>query len=418
MLRFVHAADLHLDSPLRGLERYDGAPVDRIRAASRAAFENLVELCLHEKAAFLLIAGDVFDGDWRDYSTGLFFASRLSRLREAGVRVILVRGNHDAASQITRHLELPENCIELASDVPQTVELADLGVAIFGQSFATKAVSDDLASRYPERIADSFCIGLLHTALTGRDGHAPYAPCRVETLVAKGYDYWALGHVHQREIVCTEPYVVFPGNLQGRHARETGEKGATLVTVEGRRIARVEHRALDVVRWCRVRVGAEDASDADAILDGARELLEREREAAGGRLLAARVSIDGPTRAHGEMVSDPDGFENRLRMIANDLGDVWIERVIVETSPEIDLEALRGRDDALGLLARALAEARTDDTALLSLAQGLDELRKELPSELKIGDDALRLDDPAYLRAALADVERLLLPLLLEGAEP
>jgi exonuclease SbcD len=418
MLRFVHAADLHLDSPLRGLERYDGAPADRIRAASRAALENLVDLCIEERAAFLLIAGDVFDGDWRDYSTGLFFASRLSKLREAGVRVILARGNHDAASQITRHLELPENCVELGSDAPEAVELEDLGVTVFGQSFAAKVVTDDLASRYPERRDGAFSIGLLHTALTGRDGHAPYAPCRVETLIAKGYDYWALGHVHAREVVATDPHIVFPGNLQGRHVRETGEKGATLVTVENRRIVALEHRALDVVRWHKLVVDAGDAGDTDAVLERARGALEGARDSAGGRLVAARVVIGGSTGAHGEIGADPEGFENRLRMIANDLGDVWVERVRLETSAFLDYETLRQRDDALGLLARAIARARTDDAALLALSSGLDELRKQLPSELKTGDDALRLDDPVYLRAALDDVERFLLPLLLEGTEP
>src|SRR3972149_747737 len=108
-MKFIHVADIHLDSPLRGLERYEGAPVAELRGATREALESLVRVSLEERVDFVLIAGDVYDGDWRDYNTGLFFARQMTRLREAGIPVLLIRGNHDAASQITRELRLPEN---------------------------------------------------------------------------------------------------------------------------------------------------------------------------------------------------------------------------------------------------------------------------------------------------------------------
>src|SRR4051812_29910913 len=113
-MKFVHAADLHLDSPLRGLDRYEGAPVEQLRGATRRALENLVALCLSEKADFLLLAGDLYDGGWKDYRTGLFFAAQMSRLRAADIPVFFVRGNHDAESNITRSLRLPENVRELS----------------------------------------------------------------------------------------------------------------------------------------------------------------------------------------------------------------------------------------------------------------------------------------------------------------
>ena len=150
-MKFVHAADLHLDSPLRGLARYEGAPVGALRLATRRAFQNLVELCLEERAAFLLIAGDVYDGDWRDYGTGLFFAAELSKLRAADIPVVLLRGNHDAESQIARHLQYPDNVHNLAVHAPQTLELATLGVCVHGQGFATKAVTSDSQARTPRR---------------------------------------------------------------------------------------------------------------------------------------------------------------------------------------------------------------------------------------------------------------------------
>ena len=222
-LRFVHAADLHLDSPLHGLVRYDGAPVDEVRAATRRAFDNLVQLALGtgpgERADFVLLAGDLYDGDWNDYTTGLYFTSAVSRLAEEGVDVLVVRGNHDAASRMTRALRLPPRVRMLRDDQPETVVLEHLGVAVHGQSFAAGRIDTDLTPSYPARIGRLFNVGMLHTSLNGRAGHDPYAPTDVASLRRKDYDYWALGHVHAAEVVSRDPWVVFPGNTQGRSVR-------------------------------------------------------------------------------------------------------------------------------------------------------------------------------------------------------
>jgi DNA repair protein SbcD/Mre11 len=220
-MKLVHAADLHLDSALHGLARYESAPAEEIRGATRRAFTNLVTLCLEERVALLVISGDLFDGDWRDISTGLFFSAQLSKLCEAGIKVVWIRGNHDAVSQIRRSVRLPQAVIELAANHAETRVFDELGIAVHGQSFVKRDVTEDLAAGYPPRVAGALNVGLLHTALDGRSGHDRYAPCKLETLTNRGYEYWALGHVHQREVVSADPYVVFPGNLQGRHARES-----------------------------------------------------------------------------------------------------------------------------------------------------------------------------------------------------
>ncbi|HEX6862914.1 MAG TPA: DNA repair exonuclease, partial [Thermoanaerobaculia bacterium] len=191
MFKFLHAADVHLDSPLKGLERYEGAPADEIRGATRRAFDNLVDLAIEEEAAFLLLAGDLYDGDWKDYNTGLFFVSRMRRLEEAGIPVFLISGNHDAASQITRVLRPPGNVKVLATKRPETILLDGLEVAIHGQGFASQSVSEDLAAAYPDAVPQLFNVGLLHTSLDGRPGHASYAPCTLPGLRSKGYQYWA-----------------------------------------------------------------------------------------------------------------------------------------------------------------------------------------------------------------------------------
>jgi DNA repair exonuclease SbcCD nuclease subunit len=413
-MRFVHAADLHLDSPMRGLVRYEGAPLAAMRAATRRAFENLVDLCLEEEAKFLLLAGDVYDGNWKDYGTGLFFSAQLSRLRAADIPVVLIRGNHDAASQITKHLRLPPHVHELSVKAPESYEIPCTGVWVHGQGFATRAVTDDLAAGFPSAKRGALNIGLLHTSAGGREGHENYAPCRVETLVAKGYDYWALGHVHQREVLSENPYIVFPGNLQGRHARETGAKGATLVTFDERRIESVEHRALDVVRWTLVEVDASGAASGHDVVDLAKEAIARALAEADGIAIAARVRIAGATPAHPLLSASPDQYANEIRVAATDLADdaVFVENVVFDTHTTIDLATIRAQHDAIGQLARSLHSLKTDGAGLEQLAGELAELRQRLPLELREGDGALAFDE-AHMRRVIEDVEQMLVPRLL-----
>lgn len=175
-MKFIHAADIHLDSPLVGLQFYEGAPVEEVRGATRRALENLVELAAAEKVDFVLLAGDLYDGDWKDYNTGLFLSHQMSRLREEGIRVFIISGNHDAASQITKHLRMPDNVKTLSVRHPETDRIEKLGLAIHGQGYAVRAVTDDLAGGYPLASPHHFNIGLLHTSLDGREGHESYAP--------------------------------------------------------------------------------------------------------------------------------------------------------------------------------------------------------------------------------------------------
>jgi DNA repair exonuclease SbcCD nuclease subunit len=333
-VKLVHAADIHLDSPLIGLSRYEGAPVERIREATRRAFVGLVELCLQQNAELLLLAGDLYDGSWKDYSTGLFFAAEMSRLREAGVQVVWIRGNHDAASQITQRLKLPDNVRELSFKKPDSALYEDLGLAVHGQGFASREVVDNIALAYQDPLPGLVNIGLLHTSVSGREGHEPYAPCRLEELVHKGYDYWALGHVHAREVLSSDPFVVFSGNLQGRHARETGEKGATLIEIDAGRVASAKPVICDVVRWAVCHVDISDCERADDVLEAVRCEIERQIERAEDRLLAARVVIEGSTRAHVALGDDPERWLHDVRAVATDAayGDVWIEKVVFKTS--------------------------------------------------------------------------------------
>ncbi|MFI5296782.1 MAG: exonuclease SbcCD subunit D [Polyangiales bacterium] len=415
--KFVHSADIHLDSPLRGLDRYEGAPVDRLRGATRRAFENLVQLCLDERAAFLLIAGDLYDGDWPDYNTGLFFLSQVKRLHKAGIGVYMVRGNHDAQSPLSKSLSLrnSEGIHDFASARAETKVLDELGVAIHGRGYPKWDTKDDLSLKYPQALSGYFNIGILHTCADGRAGHDDYAPCKIDGLVAKGYDYWALGHVHAREVIRTDPWIVFPGNLQGRHARENGPKGASLVSVEDGRVASVEHRALDEVRWVRCEVDASAAASADDVVDLVRAALEREVGDADGRIVAARVVVAGVTDAHVVLAHDAERYRNEIRARAAELDGVWVEKINLATRARIDLEALMDRDDPIGGLLRSFKALRCDDERLAAYTRHFKELFDKLPKEYRDSEDALRLTEGATVRDLIDEIEATLLPELLAG---
>jgi DNA repair protein SbcD/Mre11 len=415
-MKFIHAADIHLDSPLVGLQFYEGAPVEEIRGATRRALQNLVELAAAEKVDFVLLAGDLYDGDWKDYNTGLFLSNQMSRLREEGIRVFIISGNHDAASQITRHLRMPENVKALSVRNPETVLIEELGVAIHGQGYPARAVTEDLAGGYPLASPHHFNIGLLHTSLDGREGHEAYAPTNIAGLLSKGYDYWALGHVHAREIVREDPWIVFPGNIQGRHIRETGSKGCTLIEAQDSRVIRVEHRELDVMRWAVAAVDAGKAARADDVIEIASNTLTRTLKENREMPLAVRLEITGATKAHRELLSNPERWKSELRAVATDIsgGTVWLEKIRFGTRDALNA-ALAPKSEALGELMSAVDGLSGNADLVMAAVEALGDLGEKLPHELKGGDEAIRLDDPETVKRAAEGVRQVLMDRILAG---
>lgn len=411
---FIHAADIHLDSPLLGLERYEGAPVEYVRGATRRAFKNMADLALKEEVKFLLLAGDLYDGDWRDSNTGLFFASQAARLREADIKIFLVRGNHDAASQITRQLRLPDNVCDLSTEYPETKVLEDLGVAIHGQGFPTAALLDDLSRQYPEPLPGYFNIGLLHTCATGREGHDNYAPCDIGYLKNKGYGYWALGHVHKQEIISEEPWIIFPGNTQGRHIRESGAKGCLLVRVRERQIANIERRMLDILRWhpCQIDVG--DLLTYDQVLEAARKNIDRALARSEGRLLALRLIFTGAGGIHHKLAGNRDRLRDDLRSLAMESGpdSAWVEKVQLKTVPRAGAKDMQPGSPLASLLQYA-GEFSSDEKLMDELISELQRDRNALPADI-FASGELDPADPAYLRELLSEAKEMILSRLLE----
>jgi exonuclease SbcD len=388
-LKFVHAADLHNDSPLRGLEEYPGAPVARVRLAPRAALENLVQLCLEEQVSFLVISGDLFDYDWRDFNTALFVVNQFRRLEQEGIPVFMIRGNHDSREEMSFRVPWPKNVTLFDHQQPQSFPVEQLDVVLHGMSFPKREVKENLVPRYPAPVKGMFNIGLLHTNATGSADHDAYAPCSLDDLTSKGYDYWALGHVHQHGVLHTAPYVVYSGNTQGRHIRECGEKGCVLLTVDNGEVTEAEFRSTDVLRWYKISIELADDDGLDELYTQARRELRAVGAAAEGRLAGVRLEVVGNCEAHRSLVHETGRKEvvAELRTLPGDFtDDLWIEKIKFATRPAVDREELCLGQDLIGDLLRSIDDLVEDPRQLSELAAVLKPLANKVGGELALDE--------------------------------
>jgi len=379
---FIHCADIHLDSPLKGLGAYSQELADCFQEASRQAFINLVDAAIERKVAFVLIAGDIFDGDWRDFNTGLFFVKEVGRLGRAGIRVYAISGNHDAAAEMTKSLPLPDNLKFFDTKKPETRIDEATGVALHGQGFHDRWSGENIALSYPPPKTGLFNIGILHTACEGSSEHANYAPCSIEQLCNHGYDYWALGHVHGHAILSRDPYVVFPGNVQGRHVRECGPKGFCLVKVTDNEITNFERICCDVARWCDIIVTVpEQCATLTELYEVISEQVKPEAAEAESKPLAVRLTLQGATDLHWKLFNDRTqvraDIEGTLVTIAD---EVMLEKLRIKTTSPKSVTPLSA--DHQDMLEELMVEMNDDVVAeqlLADLSSHLTMLQSKIP---------------------------------------
>ncbi|GAA4238698.1 DNA repair exonuclease [Actinomadura meridiana] len=411
-MKILHAADLHIDSPLRGLSAYEGAPEEDLRLATRRALEKLVQLAIESHVDAVLLAGDVYDGDWQDYQTGLYFSRQMAHLGRAEIPVYMVSGNHDAQNRTMRSLRLPDNVHVFATDKPETVQDEKAGFVVHGQGFAKWDLTENLAARYPARYGGLFNIGLLHTGLEGHAEHKRYAPCSVADLEAKDYDYWALGHIHTRQIVSEEPWIVYPGNIQGRHARETGPKGCAVITVDDNdlRVRSVVHHDLDAARWEHLKVDVTGTNDIDQVFGAVRRRFQGIPEE---RLTAVRVTLTGATSTHAALWRGHEQMLNQLRADAGHYPHLWLEKLRIRTTGDDIGDS--GADTA-GVLAdiRRVLKALGADPDALTAELSRHPLTGALPAQVK-GPDGVNPDDQTWVAGLAEDAYQLVESLLREA---
>nr|WP_272211512.1 DNA repair exonuclease [Marinicella sp. W31]MDC2877404.1 DNA repair exonuclease [Marinicella sp. W31] len=399
--RFIHAADLHLGSPLSGLMLKDRQMAERFAAAGRAAFSALIEYALVEKVDFLVIAGDVYDGAWKDNHIGLFFNREIARLSRAGIPVYFLRGNHDAESIVTRTIEMPEGVHEFSTRKPETFVLDELKVALHGQGFAERVAADNLALSYPPAVPGHFNIGVLHTSLSGRPPHAVYAPCSVADLASRGYDYWALGHVHAFEAVSTDPLTIYPGNLQGRNIRETGPKGAVLVTVADG-YTRYERVMLDCARFETLTMTVTpDMRDGDIL--GLVEHAARDfAEAADQRPIALRLRLEGMHQASAHFSAARGDWHDDLQAALQRVhAELWLEKLVIDLQPPEDARPQSDDETTLDI-ERMIDAIAAENEMMQELDALIEEIKNKLPGGIGASDEPLGEAPSAILAEARA----------------
>lgn len=406
-LRFVHSADLHLDSPFAGV----GATVpDHIRTklldATFEAYESLIDLCLRERAEALLVAGDVYDSADGSLRAQLKFAAGLERLHAAGIRSFVCHGNHDPLDRWDARLSVPSSVHRFGPDVeavPFEPAAPERGM-VYGVSYPRQRVVENLTPRFARRDSSQFAVGLLHANVGGNTAHQAYAPCGIGDLAGTGMDYWALGHVHTRQVLRDlRPAIVYPGNLQGRHAKEVGPRGAFLVDVRGHDDFNLQFRELDAVRWEWLKVDVTGLAGLGELIEALHRGVGAALDAADRRPLAYRIELYGRGPLHAEL-----NRKGVLEDLAAQLNDewsgqrpfAWCEELSSRVKPAFNREQARAAGDFLSEVIGLVDDLKGDAAALTPLRAELanlyssDRARRYL-KDLLPGEEELRalLDD-------------------------
>jgi DNA repair exonuclease SbcCD nuclease subunit len=398
--RFVHAADIHLDSPMRSLALRDPELAELIGNATRRAFVAIVDLCLAEKVDALLLAGDLYDDSQTSMKTARFLSEQLRRLHEAGIRVFIIRGNHDAMSKITKELTFPDS-VTLFGSKAEIIAIEGAPVAIHGLSFAKPLMPESLLPQYQAPAEDTVNIGLMHTSLDGAAGHQPYAPCSMTDLRASGFRYWALGHIHKRSAAEGDCTVVMPGIPQGRDINEAGAKSVTLVTIGDDRSIRIEEHLTSIAQFERVAVDASGIADWPELIESIATAMQSARELAVSPHLVARLRLFGATPLAWRIRRDLDLLEEEAKARASLAGQCWIEKVEIECS--VPGATAGSPDNPVSELRRLIDEDVVGSDAYQAEVERIAaEMRSQLPQECR---GILGMDE-ASGRAAIAGLVR------------
>ena len=421
LLRFVHAADLHLDSPFRGI--HDKAPehvAELLYRATFDAYEKIIDLCISERVDALLVAGDVFDGADRSLRAQLKFIDGLNRLESAGIRSFICHGNHDPLNGWEARLALPAGCHRFGEIVEKAPVFRDepQRAVVYGISYPQREVRENLIPRFADLEPGNFTIGLLHANVGSNPDHDSYAPCTIDDLLQPPVDYWALGHVHSRQVLRDgRPTILYPGNPQGRHFNESGARGAYLVEVSEKGEILPQFKPVDVLRWEILEVNIATFETMQELLDAIDQKVEACNEESEGRSVVFRLVLEGRGPLHNSLTR-PD-IVTDIRERVNDTWKnqspwLWCERIQLKTALQLDRARILLREDFVGDLARLCDELRNDDDVLLELGQELKPLYNHNNTRLYLRN---YLPQGEELRNLLIEAEEECFKVLIEGDE-
>lgn len=385
--RFLHAADLHLDTPFVGLGATSPATAALLRDASLEAFDELVRVAIARDVDAVLLAGDLYDGPERGVRAQLRLWRGVNRLAEAGIRTFIAHGNHDPVEEgWTAVREWPDLVTVFPAGEVLAVPVERDGqhlATVHGISYARRHETENLATSFARGDHPGPHVGVLHANVGGQPGHDPYSPCSVDDLVRVGFDYWALGHVHTRQTLHRDPWIAYPGNLQGRHARETGAHGALLVEIDDAGlVAEPEFVPLDRVRLDAVTVDIGSLGDLGALRDRLREVGHAARASADGRSVVLSVRLAGTGELHDDL-RRPGTIAGLLDDLRDEEAEqapvLWWDRIDLHTRGPRDIDAVSERNDFVADMIDEAVELRTDRSVGLLAAWDA-----ELPSDVAL----------------------------------
>jgi len=379
---FVHAADLHLDSPFKGISELSNELRGELTEATFSAFNKIIDFCIEKQVDFLLISGDIYDGADKSLRAQLRFRDGLKRLTEAGINAYIAHGNHDPLSGWSANLDWPKNIHIFCGDSVEEVIFEKDGEKIaqlYGISYPKRDIKANLALQFPPKTENSpFTIGVLHCNVGSDTGHEPYAPCTLDDLLSKKYDYWALGHIHKKTILNDgDPLVVYPGDPQGLNPKETGPKGCFLVNVDEKGCPAPAFIAVDSIRWFKKELSIESLHTEQELITEMYDSIEKIREEADGRSSICRIILSGRSSLHSVITRKGilDDLAKGIR--ETEEGEkrfVWLDSIVDNTYSEIDRESLLEREDFISDLVNLFEEISENTDRRSDIRASLDPL--------------------------------------------
>ena len=380
-VRFIHTADLHLDTPFKGLASWNRDLAYKLKDATFKSYRKIIDLCLKENVDFLIISGDIFESENKPLAAELKFKNELKRLSGREIPVYFICGNHDPLNTWHDIIQLPENVYRFGSDKVEKCTYSKGGkpiADIYGISYQEKVVKDNLALKYkPEGNPSPVSVAVLH-GTTGTAGpHENYAPFKVTDVLNKGFNYWALGHIHKRQIIHeSDPAIVYPGNHQGRDFGETGAKGCYLVEIDTNSKVKLKFIPVDFIRFEEIIVELKDEDKIDRLPDKIEDNKNNVRDFDNNASYILRVKLTGRTSLHARL-NKPGEIEILQEHFNEGQLDqrnfTWIDRIELDTRPAIDLKQIEKSNDFTAEIIKAFNEYEENSSKLADLIKNIDE---------------------------------------------
>jgi DNA repair protein SbcD/Mre11 len=346
-VKFLHTADLHLDSPMVGLRHLPKAIFHRLQESTFKALKNITDAAIQHEVDFVVIAGDLYDGEDRSIRAQAVLRNEMKRLAEKGIKVFAIHGNHDHLGGISIQFDFPENVYFFKDQLEIAAFRKNDGtlVHLYGFSYPKRHVTERWIEKYERRDGADFHIGLLHGHFEGASDHGKYAPFRLSELLDKGYHYWALGHIHKSILLSQEPHVVYPGNPQGRNRKEQGDKGAYIVslTEAGSEITFFE--TADVI-WEDMIIDGKNASSFNEVYESCLAAIDEKRRKGKGLLLSIRIDqLNSSLTEVKEKIDNGELLELLQDGEKEEESFVWVHRLAYTENISFDRASLIKQSD-------------------------------------------------------------------------